>query len=222
MKQSKININQIVSPKGNTFLILNFDDKNTHENFEVYQLVQNASEVARDEFAVSEYDEDRRSKLNTREMWKKILKIIPIVLLILIISCQKKDEIQNISEKESIDFSVEKKSQNSEDTFDITEGIWSSMNQLSNAYINNGIYDVVTSLKFNKNGTVEIYEGNTDAKSCICTGFYTLENNKKTLKITNVNNQNCSWMNKLNGTYSYSKDVLDSFTNNENGIRIDL
>ena len=91
MKSAKIEFNQITSPKGNTFLVLNFDDKNTHENFEVYQLVQNASDVAREEFAVSEYDENRKSKLNTREMWNKILKIIPIVLMLCVVinSCQK-------------------------------------------------------------------------------------------------------------------------------------
>lgn len=74
MKSSKIDINQITSPKGNTFLVLSFDDKNTHKNFEIYQLVQNASEIAKDEFDVSECVENRESKLNTREMWEIILK----------------------------------------------------------------------------------------------------------------------------------------------------
>ncbi|OJX30490.1 MAG: hypothetical protein BGO86_00640 [Chryseobacterium sp. 36-9] len=74
MKSAKIGVNQIKSPKGNTFLILNFEDKNRHESSEIYQLVQNASEVAREEFDISEYNENRKIKLNMREMWELILK----------------------------------------------------------------------------------------------------------------------------------------------------
>lgn len=74
MKSAKIGFTQIKSLKGNTFLVLNFEDKNTHDSLEIYQLVQNASEVAREEFNISEYNDNRNSKLNMREMWKLILK----------------------------------------------------------------------------------------------------------------------------------------------------
>lgn len=104
----------------------------------------------------------------------------------------------------------------------VLDGVWSSMNQLSNLYINNGIYDVVTSMEFSQNGKVEIYEGGgNEIKSCVCAGIYRLQNNSKELVISDVNSKNCPWLNKFNGTYTYSKDIYDLFTNNETNIRIE-
>ena len=73
MKTPKIEINQLQSPSGNTYLFMSFDDKNNHKSFEIYQLVQNQSEVAR-EFNIVDVRENFDSKLNTREMCEKIIE----------------------------------------------------------------------------------------------------------------------------------------------------
>ena len=59
---------------------------------------------------------------------------------------------------------------------------------------------------------VEIWEGGTGTKSCLCSGRYTLNKNKKVLEMYGIRNINCPWMSKLNGRYKYIyKDTRDGF-----------
>ncbi len=90
----------------------------------------------------------------------------------------------------------------------LTGGIWMCNSQLSESYQANNI-TVNVSLKFTGdkgNGNVEVYEGNGLSKSCVCNGSYSLGSDRKSLEISGLYNDNCLWMNKLNGNYVYSKD----------------
>ncbi|MCW3160944.1 hypothetical protein [Chryseobacterium oryctis] len=82
---------KITSLKGNNYLVEVVNDGNTLPQVKVFKQVENAFEVAKNEFDISPTIEGRKSELNTREMWNKILKIIPIVLMLCVFinSCQK-------------------------------------------------------------------------------------------------------------------------------------
>lgn len=90
----------------------------------------------------------------------------------------------------------------------LTRGIWMCNSQLSQLYASNNI-KVTVSLKFTGKkgeGSVEVYEGSGRTKSCVCNGSYSLGSDRKSLQISGLNNDNCPWMNKLNGSYVYSKN----------------
>ena len=90
----------------------------------------------------------------------------------------------------------------------LTGGIWMCNSQLSESYAANNI-TVNVSLKFTGEkgkGEVEVYEGSGLSKSCVCNGLYSLGSDRKSLQISGLYNDNCPWMNKLNGSYIYSKD----------------
>ena len=87
MAKAKLEIHQAVSEKGNTFLIYAyFDDKNNNYEYQTYKLVPSIS-VAR-EFGISQTEPTRQSKLNAREMCKKlIMKIKSTQSLVLFLLC---------------------------------------------------------------------------------------------------------------------------------------
>ena len=68
----KIEIIQAESENGNVYIIHKFNDGNTLPSFEIYKLVDNAKDVAR-EFGISETRPDGQAPLNTREMCQKML-----------------------------------------------------------------------------------------------------------------------------------------------------
>jgi hypothetical protein len=77
MAKAKLEVFQIESESGKTYLIYRyFDDKNNNYEYQTYQLVQ-SKKVARD-LGVSDTKEDRESKLNAREMCNEIIKNIEI------------------------------------------------------------------------------------------------------------------------------------------------
>ncbi len=82
----KIEIIQAVSPAGDIYLIHSFKDKNTLPSFEIYKMVKNCREVAR-EFGIDENKTGCETKLNTRvmcaEMVKKIKKEMSVSAKIL-------------------------------------------------------------------------------------------------------------------------------------------
>ena len=89
----------------------------------------------------------------------------------------------------------------------LTSNVWKCFSQLSNLYAINGL-SVQTSLKFTGDseiGSVEIYEGTEDSKSCVSYGKYKLSNDKLSLEISNIENPNCPWMRKFNGLFTYEK-----------------
>ena len=60
---------------------------------------------------------------------------------------------------------------------------------------------------FDSETTVTAWEGGSSTKSCICEGGeYTINDNRNEIVICNINNPNCPWMSKLNGTYKYQYD----------------
>lgn len=69
---AKIEIIQTTSPNGNVYLIHKFMDGNTHPSFDIYKLVDNETEVAK-EFGISNTIPGRKSPLNAREMCKKMV-----------------------------------------------------------------------------------------------------------------------------------------------------
>ncbi len=87
MAKAKLEIRQAVSEKGNTFLIYAyFDDKNNNYEYQTYKLVSSIG-VAK-EFGVSQTEPNRQSKLNAREMCKKlIMKIKTTQSLVLFLLC---------------------------------------------------------------------------------------------------------------------------------------
>ncbi len=71
----KIEIIQAVSPAGDIYLIHSHADQNPFPSFEIYKMVKNCREVAR-EFGVLENKPGRDSELNTREMCAEMVKRI--------------------------------------------------------------------------------------------------------------------------------------------------
>jgi len=94
---------------------------------------------------------------------------------------------------------------------ELTGSTWYCDDPISDLYISNNI-QVVIRLKFTGDkgqGTVEAFEGElgaSSAKACVCNGNYILADGRKTLEISGLNNPNCPWMNKLNGSYTYSSN----------------
>lgn len=71
----KIEIIQAESENGNVYLIHKHSDGNTLPCFEIYKLVDNAKDVAR-EFGISENRPGGQAPLNTKEMCQKMLEKI--------------------------------------------------------------------------------------------------------------------------------------------------
>ena len=69
---AKIKITQAKSAVGNEYLIYQFKDANTLPSFEIYKLIKNCKEVAR-EFGVNQTQIGRKDDLNTREMCLKMM-----------------------------------------------------------------------------------------------------------------------------------------------------
>lgn len=69
---AKIKITQAKSPIGNEYIIYQFKDAHNLPSVEIYKLASNCKEVA-EEFGISEYENGRNSKLNTREMCVKMV-----------------------------------------------------------------------------------------------------------------------------------------------------
>lgn len=69
---AKIKITQAKSPIGNEYIIYQFTDAHNLPSVEIYKLISNCREVAR-EFGISENEIDRDSELNTREMCVKMV-----------------------------------------------------------------------------------------------------------------------------------------------------
>lgn len=85
----------------------------------------------------------------------------------------------------------------------LTNSKWFCLNELTNSY------KATVRLKFNgenNTGNVEAYEDMDVLPSCVCNGSYKLNEDRKTLIISGVSNENCPWMARLNGTYIFSKD----------------
>lgn len=75
MSKAKLEVYQIESESGNTYLIYRyFDDKNNNYEYQTYQLVQSKT-VARD-LGISVTKEGKKTKLNTREMCNEIIKTL--------------------------------------------------------------------------------------------------------------------------------------------------
>jgi hypothetical protein len=72
---AKVEIIQAVSQNGNTYLIHKFQDGNAHHSFDIYKLVDNEKDVAR-EFGISEIRSNGITPLNTREMCEKMVEKI--------------------------------------------------------------------------------------------------------------------------------------------------
>lgn len=71
----KIEIIQAISPTGDIYLIHSHKDKNPLPSFEIYKMVKNCREVAR-EFGIDEIKNGRDSELNTREMCTEMVNKI--------------------------------------------------------------------------------------------------------------------------------------------------
>ena len=75
MAKAKLEVYQIESESGKTYLIYRyFDDKNNNYEYQTYQLVQSKT-VARD-LGISDTRAGRKSELNAREMCDEIIKNI--------------------------------------------------------------------------------------------------------------------------------------------------
>jgi hypothetical protein len=73
MAKAKLEVYQIDSESGKTYIIYRyFDDKNNNYEYQTYQLVQSKT-VARD-LGISDTKEGRKSILNAREMCNEIIK----------------------------------------------------------------------------------------------------------------------------------------------------
>ena len=86
----------------------------------------------------------------------------------------------------------------------------------------NDIYEASIWLKFQggsnsmPDNTVEVWEGGVSTKSCVCNGgHYTINEARNSITIKGLVNNNCPWMNDLNGTYKYvyddSRDGFNKF-----------
>lgn len=102
----------------------------------------------------------------------------------------------------------------------ISNGVWSSNNQFSTPYMQNGIYNTITNIIFNEDGKLTVFEGSGQGNSCECYGNYKL-NEDESIIISGIENKNCFWLEMVNGKYQKSHDALDSYTNEKNGIRFD-
>lgn len=69
---AKLKITQALSPKGNTYIIYQWNDKNTLDCFEIYKLVGNQKDVAR-EFGISDINPNGGENFNTRVMCEKMI-----------------------------------------------------------------------------------------------------------------------------------------------------
>jgi hypothetical protein len=78
----------------------------------------------------------------------------------------------------------------------------------------NNMYDASIWLKFQggtssgSENTVEAWEGGISTKSCVCDGgTYRINDERNQIIISGLRNENCPWMNVLNGTYRYLYDA---------------
>jgi hypothetical protein len=78
----------------------------------------------------------------------------------------------------------------------------------------NDMYDASIWLKFqggtisSTENTVEAWEGGISTKSCVCDGgTYKINDERNQIIISGLRNENCPWMNELNGTYRYVYDA---------------
>jgi hypothetical protein len=78
----------------------------------------------------------------------------------------------------------------------------------------NSMYDASIWLKFqggsmaSNENTVEVWEGGTSTKSCVCDGgHYIINESRNQIVITGLTNSNCPWMSNLNGAYTYAYDA---------------
>ncbi len=139
--------------------------------------------------------------------------------MLTVLSCQKNgsQSTKNLSHEVTEITNLQKQIV---DENDITNGVWSSNTQFSTPYMQNGIYNTVTNLIFEKNGTLSVFEGGS-VRSCECQGKYTIDEKDRTLTISGIENKNCSWLSMVNGNYTLTKDIIDSYTNKKNGIKFD-
>lgn len=127
---SKLKITQALSPQGNTYLIYQWNDKNTLDCFEIYKLVGNQKDVAR-EFGISDINPNGGENFNTRVMCEKMIEVIENNKLNSHI--QKLDcNISNITEKKDIIIKNDNV-QNNQKVFDL---------RLRKSYFNGGFINI--------------------------------------------------------------------------------
>lgn len=230
----EIKVTKLTSLKGEDFLVQRIEDDNTIPEVKVFKKVNSAYNVAEEDFGISPEREKigNRSKKNTREMWNEIFKkgtfIFLIFSILSLVNCSKKlsteQDFVNPSTKNTspeVTAITTSQKQTSIDENYIIKGVWSSNTQFSTPYMQNGIYDTVTNIIFEKDGSLTVFEGSS-VKSCECQGKYDINEIDQTLVISGVENKNCSWLSMVNGSYTLTKDILDSYTNKKNGIRFDF
>lgn len=99
----------------------------------------------------------------------------------------------------------------------IYTGTWSSLygeGNLHNSY-SHSIF-----IEFNTNGSLKVYERDTSGSginSCESVGYYSVSNNE--VIVTGINNSNCPWMNKANGTY-YRSDNSEYYILKNNYLKV--
>lgn len=99
----------------------------------------------------------------------------------------------------------------------IYTGTWSSLygeGNLHNSY-SHSIF-----IEFNTNGSLKVYERDTSGSginSCESVGYFSLSN--KEVIVTGINNSNCPWMNKANGTY-YRSDNSEYYILKNNYLKV--
>lgn len=99
----------------------------------------------------------------------------------------------------------------------IYTGTWSSLygeGNLHNSY-SHSIF-----IEFNTNGSLKVYERDTSGSginSCESVGYYSVSN--KEVIVTGINNSNCPWMNKANGTY-YRSDNSEYYILKNNYLKV--
>lgn len=92
----EIKVTRLTSLKGEDFLVLSTKDGNTLPEVKIFKQIENAYNVAEDDFGISSEREDKekKSKKNTREMWNDIFKKGTFLLLIFsilsLVNCSKK------------------------------------------------------------------------------------------------------------------------------------
>lgn len=80
----EIKVMQVISPSGEEFLVETVTDRNPLPQVKVFKQVKNALKIAERDFEISRErpNTDKKSKMNTREVWNEIFKKGTFILLI--------------------------------------------------------------------------------------------------------------------------------------------
>lgn len=100
---------------------------------------------------------------------------------------------------------------------DIYSGTWSSLYAEGNLHSN---YSHSITIELKSDGSLTTYENDTSGSninSCESEGYYTVSNDK--LIVSGVNNSNCPWMSKVNGTY-YRNDNSKYYVLKNNNLKV--